>query len=566
MQMTEVRSEETQKRNLSRIRWGFRLAIAACALLDCWIGRFRMNPDGVSYLDMGDLFWKRDWHAAFTAIWSPLYGWLTGFVLLLTKPELRWEYPVVHLLNFVILVATLFCFEFFWRELLTFKDGESWMGPHSAHAWVLGYLLFAYVHLAVHRLLLVTPDLLVSALVYLAFGLMLRYAGGRLSTSAAFLLGAILGLGYLAKTAMLPFSFVFLLTMLAVAWRQHKRKRLIAAALLSLLVTSLPYMAALSWNMHRLTFGDTAKINQGWFVNGVTPPCRHWQGSQPGHKDALHPTRKIYDWPEVYEFSTPIAGTYPVSYDASYWYAGLDSGIHPAREIRIIVKNCIFVLPAVFLTSGFLVVVALMFYLGGRVKDSWRDWMSLWPLLVPAGAAFLMYMTMYWEARYTSGAMLVMWGAAMVSTNIASEERKTKVFWTAALLLGVLIAGRFSMVLVEDFRDEKHRERIVTVAEDLRAAGVEPGSPIALIGDGNIAPGWARLAKLRIIAEVPYRFDTGDSATAFWYATPQTETAVLHLLKGTQAKAVVADPAPALLPPGWLTLGNTGSAVYFFPE
>ena len=33
----------------------------------------------------------------------------------MTKPSMRWEYPEVHLLNFTIFGATLFCFEFFWR-------------------------------------------------------------------------------------------------------------------------------------------------------------------------------------------------------------------------------------------------------------------------------------------------------------------------------------------------------------------------------------------------------------------------------------------------------------------
>jgi hypothetical protein len=31
-----------------------------------------MNPaDGISYLDIGDAYWRGDWHMAINAFWSP---------------------------------------------------------------------------------------------------------------------------------------------------------------------------------------------------------------------------------------------------------------------------------------------------------------------------------------------------------------------------------------------------------------------------------------------------------------------------------------------------------------
>jgi hypothetical protein len=449
--------------------------------------------------------------------------------------------------------------------LLSSQVNKAWAGPLLPCAWVLGYLLFAYVQLGVHRLLLVTPDLLVAALVYLASGMMLRFARGRMSAASAVLLGVILGAGYLAKAAMLPFAAALMMTMMAVAWKQHRSKFLVAAALLGFLLTSLPFIAALSWNMHRLTWGDSAKLNQGWCVNHVLPPYRNWQGDLPGHEDALHPTRKIFAWPEVYEFAAPVAGTYPVWYDPGYWSAGIDSSLHPAREMQTILSNFLLIAGHVVLESGFLAVVALMFILGGRVKDSWRNLMAFWPILVPAVAVFLMYMMVHWEARFTTGAMLVAWGAAIVATNVSGEERQAKVFWLASLLLCALFVSRFSMVLFEDYREYGNSEQTVIVAERLRAMGIEPDTHIALIGDGDIASYWARLDRLKIIAEVPHDMKTGDSAAAFWGSSPQDETTVLNVLKSTGAKAVVADASPAVLPPGWLRLGSTGRAVYFFP-
>lgn len=110
--------EHGEPGGFARIQRGFRWALAAWALLDSWMCRFQMSPDGVSYLDMGDQYWRGNWHGALNPQWSPLYGWLTGLLFRVTKPSMRWEYPEVHLLNLAIFLATLFCFEFFWCELL----------------------------------------------------------------------------------------------------------------------------------------------------------------------------------------------------------------------------------------------------------------------------------------------------------------------------------------------------------------------------------------------------------------------------------------------------------------
>jgi 4-amino-4-deoxy-L-arabinose transferase-like glycosyltransferase len=236
-------------------------------------------------------------------------------MFLVTRPAIRWEFPEVHLLNFAILIATLFCFEFFWRELLAQRGENAFDAKSLRYAWAIGYFLFAYMHFVFHELASVSPDLLVAAVVYFASGMMLRFAGGRMSTVSAAWFGVLLGIGYLAKAAMLPIGLVVLAVMLAVAWKRHRSKGQVTVALLCFVAVSAPFIAALSWNVHRFTFGDSGKINVAWFVNGPRPMNRfyhHWQGGGMPSGRALHPTRKIDNSPEVYEFATPVAGTYPV--------------------------------------------------------------------------------------------------------------------------------------------------------------------------------------------------------------------------------------------------------------
>jgi hypothetical protein len=558
--------EQDVQRRIARVQRAFRWAIAAFALLNCWTCRFIMNPDGVSYLDMGDATWRGDWHVALNSYWSPLYGWLMGLILLVARPAMAWEYPVVHLLNFAILLATLFCFEFFWRELLAWREDKDWLGASGPYAWALGYLLFAYVHFVFHPLAFVTPDLMVAAFVYLASGMMLRFAAGRASTAYAGLLGVVLGIGYLAKAAMFPFAVVMLATLFAVACKRGAGKWLVGAALLGFMAISIPFIAALSWNYHRFTFGDAGKMNVAWHGNGAAPVDDHSQnGSSPVGPLCL--TRKIHSWPEVYEFSKPISGTFPVWYDPSYWCAGMDTRLHPARVIVIFAKNITHYAGDQLVETGFLTAVLLLiFLLSDRTGESWKRLMGFWPILVPAVAVVLIYamVAIDLQRRYLSGETVVLWGAVVTSTGIAREEGRTKVLRAACLALGGMVVCTALWTLRTGHVSNVQSAEQVAVAERLRSMGMKPGDHVALIGNGFHEESWARLERVKIVAEVPEELQPGDSAAAFWSSGPQDEQRVLDLLKTTGATAVIADSPPPVLPPGWARVGNTGHAVYTF--
>ena len=105
--------------NLLRIIcWVIVLGLGAT---EAWAARATMFPDGVSYLDIGDAYWRGDWHNAINAYWSPLYPWITGLFLRVFKPSPDWEFPLVHLINFFIYIVALTCFEFFLRTFLDFR-------------------------------------------------------------------------------------------------------------------------------------------------------------------------------------------------------------------------------------------------------------------------------------------------------------------------------------------------------------------------------------------------------------------------------------------------------------
>jgi hypothetical protein len=93
--------------------------IVVTGLVRAWVGRYSMDPDGICYLDLGDAFFHRKWFDAVNGYWSPLYAWLLGSAMFLTKPKRgSGSFTVVHVVNFLIYLAVLAGFEFFLRSLL----------------------------------------------------------------------------------------------------------------------------------------------------------------------------------------------------------------------------------------------------------------------------------------------------------------------------------------------------------------------------------------------------------------------------------------------------------------
>src|SRR6266849_4808446 len=140
----ETSAPATPNYQLLRIfYWAVALALGAA---QAWATRFTMNPDGISYLDIGDAYWRGDWHNAINAYWSPLYSWILGFFLKVVKPSAYWEYPLAHLVNFLIYVVALGCFEFFLATFIAQQkerdeslSEQDEIGIPEWAWWVLGY-------------------------------------------------------------------------------------------------------------------------------------------------------------------------------------------------------------------------------------------------------------------------------------------------------------------------------------------------------------------------------------------------------------------------------------------
>src|SRR3989344_7035664 len=103
--------------DVKRIRILFIALAVFLGLFHAFASRYEMNPDGMSYLDIGAAYTRGDWDTAINTYWSPLYSWILGFTVFIFNPPPYWEFSLVHLVNFIIYLGALFAFSFFLREL-----------------------------------------------------------------------------------------------------------------------------------------------------------------------------------------------------------------------------------------------------------------------------------------------------------------------------------------------------------------------------------------------------------------------------------------------------------------
>jgi hypothetical protein len=98
----------------------------------------------------------------------------------------------------------------------------------------------------------------------------------------------------------------------------------------------------------------------------------------------------------------------------------------------------------------------------------------------------------------------------------------------------------------------------VHVANGLSQIGVQPGDKVAVIGNALYSSSmWARLARVRIVAEMP------GNEQNFWAADPGVKSQVIKIFASTGAKIIVAEEGPSYgSTSGWQTIENTGHYVY----
>ena len=527
--------------------------------------RYRMYPDTVSYLDMGDAYLRGDFANALNAYWGALYSWFLGTAVAMFDPSPHGEVLLVHAVNFTIFLCSLAAFEFCLRSVFDLQimlRGTANLKFARSGLVVLLYALYTWSALELVTVSIPTPDLCVSTVVLLAVGIIARILAGRTSLGLFGGLGLILGVGYLAKSAMFPMGFVFLATAwIAYGCHRGLTSRILISACGFVAVAAL-LVVPLSLSHGRFTFGESGRMNYAWHVNRV-PHFAHWEGSGADHGTPRHSTRKISTNPVIHEFATPISGTYPPWYAPAYWY----EGIQPKFNFR---QQCIASLQILRSTSAVLfkeqscvvglVLGLFVFSLMSTKMGIQKGWGAVlaclrlqWYLFLPAAAALGMYSLVHVEIRYLGPFLfLILMGIVWASHLLVH----TNVSWGQyAISAAVIIWGLLAVGGVQELAHTTDDSEHCRVAEGLWRMGVERGAPIGHVGNSFKAY-WARFGRFNIVAEI-----IPNDAASFLSGNAQTKQSVIDKFRSCGVRAIVTnrDTTPG---EGWVPIPETKYSAY----
>ena len=532
------------------------------ALLQTWAFRHDSSPDGISYLDIANQCAQGNWHSLINGYWSPFYPFLLGLGFRVLRPSPYWESTVAHFVNFGIFVLSFVCFEVFLKALIHNQrrynpntDGDAI--PEWA-LWVLGDSLFVWATLLLIHLQRLQPDLCVAALVYFAAAEVLRIWSGKSNWFGYARFGGILGIAYLAKAVMFPLAFVFLGCALFAAKpiRQTIPRATLALAVFILVAT--PFITALYKQKGRVTYGDVGTIAYAEFVNGARRFI-HWQGGPPGTGMPVHATRVLRTEPPVFEFGTPVHGTYPPWYDPSYWYEGVSNKFILRNQLSAVhytIEEYVGILPYM---AGLFVGFLGMALFARAHGYPWRKLVLYWPIWAPAAAALGIYALVYVEARFVVPFFVLIWMALFAGLRFPQSQSAKALVASLALATALTSCVGIAWLTGRALFRALQPKPFVNweVAQGLQKLGIRPGEEVASIGSA-VDGYWAHLAGVRIVAEVPLW-----GSPSFWASDAKSQSEVLADFAEAGARIVVSDqPPPMISSGGWQEIGATGYFVH----
>jgi hypothetical protein len=430
---------------------------------------------------------------------------------------------------------------------------------------LLGYSLFLSSSLDLITINRVTPDLAVTAFVFLDASLLLRVRRDNTGWFVFAALGLVLGFGYLAKSILFVFGVAVMVVLFVLGRIQRiPISRLIVVPALFVMIAG-PFIAAISLQKGRFTIGESSRLPYLFIVDHLPTGYLH---PRPANLPFTfkHAPRLIHDHPAVYELAGPVGGSIPAWYDTSYWYDGIRIPYSLKKQIYAFVKNAFDYSQILLVHQGPIVVGFLILALyAGNARGLMKDIAHFWFLLAPSILILALYTGLTAETRYVGSFLAVTWMALFLSVRIPTEHEDgrvtRKVVLASALALILMISLqtiRNALQGPADIHDSAWKDRAVAI--ELQKRGIREGDNVGFIGSSLWAY-WAHLDRVRIVAEIP-----DEDVDAFYQADAGTQESVRRAFAGTGAKALVADRFPSSSDSmHWQALGRTGYWISTLP-
>jgi len=171
-------------------------------------------------------------------------------------------------------------------------------------------------------------------------------------------------------------------------------------------------------------------------------------------------------------------------------------------------------------------------------------------MIAPAIAGLALYTMVRIEPRYICVFLVILLLSLFAGVRLPDSAASQRLFIALVSIIFLfniysysLIKCAFFPTLKEMIKGEDktiniHRENYL-VSQELKRIGIRPGDPVACIGDSFRAY-WARLARLRIVTELPPV--VYDNNADFWQQDASLQAKIIAVMRSTGVKAIIASP------------------------
>jgi hypothetical protein len=251
-------------------------------------------------------------------------------------------------------------------------------------------------------------------------------------------------------------------------------------------------------------------------------------------------------------------------HDPSYWYEGLSARPNvrdQLRRLKLSAGDLVQLVTTNFYRKSLLnPLIAIAAALGtAALAAPRRRWRLHWPIVIPAAATIALYSAVYVEPRYLAAALFVIAADVIAGLRLDADQRSRRLISAAGIVItAALVFAIGSAVLIECadgwrrlLRGEPDQENVPWhVASLIHDAGIGEGEHVAIIGNAQVATRWARLARVKIVAEVP------ASDVGAFRESEASAHLVLDALALTPARFALAEEIPRGMS-GWRQLTGT---------
>ena len=525
----------------------------ACLL--AWAGRYFVNPDGISYLDLSDDFAAGRWSNAVSGHWSPAYPLLLSVWLKLFGSGSQWEALGVHVLNVLTFIAAMAAFELFLRELRRSQQPRHdrtvrpWaLDLAASSAVVCAWSIFLWCTLVLVTIKAVTPDMMVAAIAFALAALVIRIREEDAGTGSFAAFGALLGLGYLTKSFMFAAAIALLGLSYLTTRRLHQSAKRHLISGIVFIAIALPQVIALSRQAGTLRISDSARIVYALRVNHVP---KLWLGSPSASGTPVHPIEQLSTRPQTLAFPTDKPNrAYPLWDEPSYWYEGMHPRFDAAQQLDALRRNIVTDL-------GIALKVLAPLFLIWLMRD--RKFPVRYRTLTIASTMVLLgYAILNSEGRLIAPWLVIGIVSALAGMSLEPNGPRQRIArGTVHVMTAICVISLVTYVFDQAFSehpDQGLNARNIQweVAKAVNDRGVPPGSRIALVGDESDIH-WARLAGVQAAIHIPRA-----AAADYWRMPAEARADFEKRIAAKGARAMIASwTAPSAPLPGWTRIPGT---------